>query len=117
MKKILVSDYDDTFYLNDMDIEENKKWVDNFRKKGNLFIIATGRGYIDFKEALTTYNFNYDYIILNHGTTVIDKNKNILINYSIEQSIILKMIMALKPKNRILYFYDDLTESTEYIEN
>lgn len=117
MKKILVSDYDDTFYLNNVDIEENKKWVDNFRKKGNLFIIATGRGYIDFKEALTTYNFNYDYIILNHGTTIIDKNKNILMNYSIEQDIILKMITALKPKNRILYFYDDLTESTEYIEN
>lgn len=117
MKKILVSDYDDTFYLNDIDIEINKKWVDNFRKQNNLFIIATGRGYIDFKDALITYNFNYDYIILNHGTTVIDQNHNILMNYSINPKIILKMIKSLKPKNRILYFYDDLTEDTEYIEN
>ena len=117
MKKILVSDYDDTFYLNDIDIEKNKKWVDNFRKKGNLFIIATGRGYIDFNDALTKYNFNYDYIILNHGTTIIDKNQNILMNYSIDQKIIPQIIAELKPKNRILYFYDDLTENTEYLEN
>ena len=47
-KKILVSDYDHTFYLNDENIENNKEAVDRFRKEGNIFVIATGRSYFDF---------------------------------------------------------------------
>ena len=47
-KKILVSDYDQTFYLNNEDIEINKEAVDRFRKEGNIFVIATGRSYFDF---------------------------------------------------------------------
>ena len=33
MKKILVSDYDQTFYLNDEDIEKNKTSLKKFRDK------------------------------------------------------------------------------------
>ena len=36
--KVLVSDYDDTFYISDEDIENNRKWVDVFRKNNNKFI-------------------------------------------------------------------------------
>ena len=50
MKKILVSDYDQTFYLNDEDIEKNKTSVKKFRDKGNIFIFATGRSYMDFMK-------------------------------------------------------------------
>ena len=39
--KILVSDFDNTFYT--QKIEENVKLVNQFREKGNVFIIATGR--------------------------------------------------------------------------
>lgn len=35
MKKILVSDYDQTFYLNDEDIEKNKTSVKKFRNQKN----------------------------------------------------------------------------------
>ncbi len=117
MKKMLVSDYDQTFYVNDIDIEKNKKWVDNFREKNNIFVIATGRSYIDFKEVLTKYHFSYDYAILNHGMTIIDKDGNVLINYSIDKSMISKIIGDLKMANKIIYFYDDFKESTKYYEN
>ena len=50
MKKVLISDYDQTFYLNDKDIEENKKVIKRFRELGNIFIIATGRSYMDYKN-------------------------------------------------------------------
>lgn len=40
MPKMIVSDYDKTFYLNDKDIENNKLLVNQFRKKGNIFVIA-----------------------------------------------------------------------------
>ena len=48
MKKLLVSDYDQTFYINDEDIEKNKIAVNEFRNQGNIFAIATGRSYYDF---------------------------------------------------------------------
>ena len=50
MKKLLVSDYDQTFYINDEDIEKNKIAVNEFRSKGNIFVIATGRSYDDFMK-------------------------------------------------------------------
>ncbi len=37
MKKLLVSDYDQTFYLDDFDIEKNKKAVTKFKSKKNIF--------------------------------------------------------------------------------
>ena len=40
-KNMVISDYDQTFYLNDEDIEKNKKAVELFRNNGNLFVIAT----------------------------------------------------------------------------
>lgn len=87
-KKILVSDYDQTFYLTDEDIEINKEAVDRFRKEGNIFVIATGRSYFDFHNKVNMYNFDYDYVIINHGATILDKDDNILSNYSIDNVII-----------------------------
>ena len=60
-KKILISDYDRTFYLNDNDMEKNKIAIKEFREKGNLFVIATGRSYFDFRNKAILYNIDYDY--------------------------------------------------------
>ena len=43
MKKILISDYDGTFYHSDIDIKKNIDKIDEFRTSGNLFVLATGR--------------------------------------------------------------------------
>lgn len=63
MSKLLISDYDQTFYLNDEDIEKNKIYVNKFIDLGNLFAIATGRSYLDFYNKLDIYKFNYNYAI------------------------------------------------------
>jgi hypothetical protein len=87
-KKILVSDYDQTFYLNDEDIEKNKIAINKFRKKGNIFVIATGRSYLDFKNKVDLYKFEYDYVIINHGATILDKANNVFANFSIKNNIV-----------------------------
>lgn len=88
MKKIIVSDYDQTFYLNDDDMEINKKAVCRFRKEGNLFIIATGRSYFDFYNKVDLYHFDFDYVLLNHGATILDKDNHIIANFPIKNEII-----------------------------
>lgn len=88
LKKIVVSDYDKTFYLNAKDIENNKTAVNDFRKNGNIFVIATGRSYFDLQNKVKIYNFEYDYALINHGATIIDKNGNVIYNFPIKNQII-----------------------------
>lgn len=91
MKKILVSDYDKTFYLNDEDIEKNKIAVEKFRKHGNVFVIATGRSYYDIQKKINEYKINYDYLIINHGASILSEKDEIIYNFSIENEIISKI--------------------------
>lgn len=90
-KNVLVSDYDQTFYLNDEDMEKNKLAIKKFREKGNIFIIATGRSYFDFHNKVDLYNFDYDYVIINHGATILDSDNNIIANFPIKNEIIDKI--------------------------
>ncbi len=85
--KMLVSDYDQTFYLNDADMAKNAEAIHEFREAGNIFVIATGRSMPDFKRKLAQFPFEYDYIILNHGATVVDRNDNILHNVTITDGV------------------------------
>lgn len=87
-RKILISDYDQTLYLNDEDMEVNKNAVRKFRENGNIFVIATGRSFLDFNNKLDMYHFDYDYIIINHGATILDKDNNIFVNYPIDNKVI-----------------------------
>ena len=48
-KKILVSDYDQTFYINDKDIEKNMTAVEAFRKQGKRL----GRSQVVRHQTLT----------------------------------------------------------------
>lgn len=121
-KKMLVSDYDQTFYLNDKDIENNKKEIKRFREQGNIFVIATGRSFLDFKNKRDLYDIQYDYVILNHGSTTLDFNDNIICNCSIDNDIIedlkknLKLDIAIETfccsrfQSRVDFNYGDLTK-------
>ncbi|MCM1371164.1 MAG: Cof-type HAD-IIB family hydrolase [Clostridium sp.] len=64
---LLASDYDDTF---DKYIDKNINQVNEFMKN-NLFVIATGRSYLDFKRAQDLYNIRCNYIIINHGASIV----------------------------------------------
>ena len=106
MNKILASDYDQTFYISDEDIEKNKKLVNQFQKLENLFVIATGRSYLDFQNKLNMYHFSYDYVILNHGATILDKENHMLQNISISNDIILDLKRDLSLEKSISYNKD-----------
>lgn len=104
MKKMIVSDYDQTFYINDQDMEINKEVVSKFINFGNLFVIATGRSYFDFKTKLELYQFPYHYAILNHGATIIDCNNHVLVNIPIETNIPLEIEQDLALEKSTNYF-------------
>ena len=56
MKKFLISDYDGTFFIDNKSIKYNIEKVKQFRDKGNIFAIATGRVFYDFTKKLEEFN-------------------------------------------------------------
>ena len=87
MKKILISDYDGTFYQNDLDIKKNIDKVNEFRTLGNLFVLATGRSYVDLKQKIDKYEIPYDYLILNHGALLLSKDLEIIKVFTLDKEL------------------------------
>ena len=87
MKKILISDYDGTFYQNDLDIKKNIDKVNEFRTLGNLFVLATGRSYVDLKQKIDKYKIPYDYLILNHGALLLSKDLEIIKVFTLDKEL------------------------------
>ena len=140
MKKILISDYDKTLYTNKESIEINLKEIEKFRKKGNLFAIATGRSFDSFIKKMNLYEIKLDYLILNHGAIVMDNKFNIIKSFSIENEIANQIILEIKKYpsvkrisifdikskkialedgkevNKISIFLSDLTKSEEIVD-
>lgn len=116
-KKVLVVDYDRTLFVNNNDMLNNIKAINNFRSKGNIFVIATGRTYSSLKKEIDKYNIQYDYLILNHGALVIKSDNTALFHYKIDKSILLDVndyLTKLKAKN---IFYSYYLEDTNDINN
>lgn len=121
-RKMLVSDYDQTFYLNDIDIDNNKVLVEKFQNKGNIFVIATGRSYEDFIKKREKYNIKYDYLIINHGATILNSKDEVLNNFTIDNKIIeefqkdleinyaIRQFNCSKLKSRVSFDHLDLTK-------
>lgn len=116
-KKVLVVDYDRTLFINNDDMLNNINSVNKFRENGNIFIIATGRTYNSLKKEIDKYNIEYDYLILNHGSLVIKKDKSTLFHYKIDKNILFDITNYLskyKPKSVMYSYY---TEDTNDINN
>jgi len=100
--KLLVSDYDNTFHIKDCDMDKNIEKVEEFRKN-NLFVIATGRSYESYKGEKEKFNIETDYLVINHGATIL-KNDEIIYNKSIDENAKEKLIKDLE-LDSAEYFY------------
>lgn len=78
-RKVIISDFDDTLYVNNKISDKDIKSIDKFRKAGNLFVIATGSSYTSFLRKVGDSKLNCDYLIVNHGSTIF-KEDNVMFN-------------------------------------
>ena len=113
--KMIVSDYDNTFYSSEEGVKNNIIAVKEFQKN-NIFIIATGRSYFHFKLVKDLYNIPYNYLIINHGATIL-KDDKIVYNLTISNKIKNEIIEILKEKNIINSFSCNGKASNLLIEN
>ena len=91
MRKLLVCDFDDTFHITREGLDENMKSVEKFREAGNIFVIATGRGYYDFKHVKDAFDLKYDMLVLDHGALILDGEGNILFSDSIPADVVMRI--------------------------
>ena len=113
--KILVSDYDKTFYTDEENIKINIEKVNQFMKT-NIFVINTGRSYLDFKKKEEIYNIKYNYLVINHGASII-KNNQIIYNTPINNNIKKQIINDLDIKYSTEIFTCSGLESRLTLEN
>ena len=99
-RKIIVSDYDGTFFLDEKEIRKNVDKVNKFREENNLFVIATGNNFRRFQEVILEYSIKYDYLILDQGACIFDNQGNLLkscfLDYDISKKVMDEIIQTNK---------------------
>lgn len=104
---LLATDFDRTFYTNNIDLKRNMDNLSKFRER-NKFVIATGRSYGDFIN-LTKNSIKTDYLIVNHGATILKDDEVIKSIYISEKTK--KKLMEIFDFNKITYFASKDKES------
>ena len=105
--KIIASDFDNTLFVEDKNIvEKNVKSINNFIKKGNIFIVITGRMYTNIKQELDKYDIKYSYLICEDGTKIFNNLDYSIKDYLLSTEKIEKIEEILKEHN-LNYFLDD----------
>lgn len=83
--KILVSDFDLTFY--DNNFLDNINLINDWTKKGNKFVIATGRSIYQLRKITDNYNIKVSFYICNDGGAIYDKDYNEIYRKDISEDI------------------------------
>ncbi len=107
--KLLVSDFDGTYFLNEEDIILNNEKIHNWRLNGNLFMLSSGRSFKSLKEVCQKYNIEYDYLSCCDGSILYDNNDLIINKYNLNPEILTKFLTLKKLAKieRIQYSYPD----------
>ena len=97
--KLLVTDYDGTFLIDEVSLKKNIKAVNKLRKLGFKFIISTGRSFSSIKKQVELHNIPYDYLHCADGACVFDNNDNLLNFYEMDHQILDELMNLIKNVN------------------
>lgn len=106
--KLLVSDFDSSFYTDDINIIKNVEELNKF-KNNNLFMLSSGRSFNSLKNMCLKYNIPYDYLSCCDGSILYDKNDKMVVKYNLDESILNKFLNLKDLVNylEIQYSYPD----------
>jgi len=90
---ILASDFDGTIYVNHKWNPKNLEFIKEFKSKGNIFGIVTGRDLYMTKLVIEQYQIPFDFIVCNNGTVVYDENYNVLFKKTLSDEVYQKLLI------------------------
>ncbi len=83
---LLVSDYDQTLSMDEITFRINLLKLEKFRKRGNIFMLSTGREYSSIKSEIRKWNIPCDYISCGDGVALYDCDGKPLIHYHLNKN-------------------------------
>lgn len=107
MKKILFSDIDGTILDEFKPIsKKDQEAITRLRKEGHCFAFCTGRNYQETK--VISHFFEYDYMVLNNGAMIVDKDDQVLLRKQVKNDTAKKIFRRCFQKYPYLNysFYD-----------
>ena len=112
---IVFSDFDKTLYphYDDAQFLENLKAVEEFRRAGNLFGLASGRNLSSLKRVWPKYQQYVDYLILDNGAACFDAKGNLLFQNVMTKDLaeqISQDIITNCAADEVVFIYYDATQ-------
>lgn len=115
--KILISDLDGTLVNENTSISpKNIEALKELKKQGHLIASCTGRNFMEVKELIDCVDFSYDYLILNNGGQILDKNLTTLYEKHIDHEIGVDILKHLTSYAGMWAYYCDGHVNYGYID-
>lgn len=92
--KIAFSDFDGTLYFHHEDIipQINIEAVNEWRSKGNIFVLCSGRDVHSLMHEVNNQELTYDFVICNNGGTIFDKNLKLIKSFPLDEIQLEKLV-------------------------
>ncbi len=95
--KIIGSDYDGTLNHNGID-DKKKKALENWRKKGNIFALISGRGPENVLKIYNEKQFPCDYLIANNGAVIMKTDGTVISDIRCDGSLAVPLLKLMFEK-------------------
>ncbi len=82
--KLLATDFDGTLKFSDSVMESDLAAINEWRARGDLFAIVTGRSLASIKKEARNFNIPVDFFITNNGGMVFDADGNELLSSTLD---------------------------------
>ena len=107
--KLLVCDYDGTFYTDEDNVKKNVNKIYDWMKDGNYFMLSSGRSFNSLVEKIKKYGIPIDFISTEDGSYLFDHNVNLLHERKLDKKLIGKLDNIMN-----LNAHEDLQFGTKY---
>jgi len=114
--KFLASDLDGTLVRDGKIDEKDLRALKKLKQFGHKIIISTGRSLKGVQNILKEYPFEYDYLVICNGGSIIDKTNKMIHRKVITNNIQNQIISEFYDVGESLIYYDD-GEDTYVIKN
>ena len=102
--KLLATDYDGTLrYAQDV-MPEDLKSIEEWKNKGNKFVIVTGRSKESIDTQIKLFNLPCDYLITNNGGMVFDENGNVLLSNYLNFDVCVDILHSVKKLDSVISY-------------
>ena len=101
MKNLIISDFDGTLKTTEEHLKQNIAEIKKYQNKDNYFRIATGSSYESIIKYINEYNIEYDFLILGHGSVILDNQQNEIISFKIDRETTKQILDEIEEKFNI----------------